>query len=70
MPPAGGTPRTAPAFKRAVYSFEHGVKGDPCLLPRFDDGPIERRHQQMRAALAPEMLLDFGEIIKVVEGFH
>ena len=67
---AGRATRTRPALKRAVDSFQHRVERDACLLPRFNDRPVERRDQQMRAALLPEILLDLGEIIEVVERFH
>ena len=39
-------------------------------MPCFDDGPIERRHQQVRTALAPEILLDLRIVIKVVKYGH
>src|ERR1700693_4588882 len=67
---AGGTARPSPALEGAVNSFAHGAERDARLLPGFDNGPVERRDQQMRPALAPEVLLDFRKIVEVVERFH
>ena len=60
-------PRALVAFKRAVDAAQHRIERNAGLLPGLHDGPIERRDQQMRAALAPEVLFDLREVIEVVE---
>ncbi len=67
---AGGAARTRPTLKGAIDSFQHRFERDARFLPGFDDGPIERRDEKMRAAFAPEIFFNFREIVEVVESFH
>ena len=67
---AGGAARARPAFEGAIDSFQHRFERDARFLPGFDDGPIERRDEQVRAAFAPKILFDLREIVEVVESFH
>jgi len=68
--PARGPPRALVAVKCGVNPPQNRFDGDARLLPGFYDGPIERRDQQVRPALSPEVLFDLREIIKVIERVH
>ena len=51
-----------------VNPAQHGLKRNPCILPCFDENPIERRQPQHSSPMALEVLFNFGEIVEVV--FH
>src|SRR5438067_2097759 len=55
-------------FKGGVDAAEDSLDGDTGVLPAFDEGPVERGHEEEgRAAGALEVLFDLGEIIEVVQ---
>ncbi|MGH9478966.1 MAG: hypothetical protein ACRD1A_07020, partial [Terriglobales bacterium] len=54
-------------LKRAVNAAEDGGERDPGLAPAFDQRPVNGREQDLGAALALEVLLDFGEVVEVVQ---
>ncbi len=70
LPPARRPPRTPPTLKRPINPLKHRLDRHPRLLPSLQNCPIERRHQKMRPALPPEILLNLRKIIKVVKRFH
>src|SRR5216684_955559 len=61
-PPSRSAPRALITLERPVNPFQHGRQRNPRLLPGFHDGPVERRDEQVRAALLPEIFFDFGEV--------
>src|SRR5712691_524484 len=66
----GRSARTRVVFERTVNSLEHGGQWDACLLPGFNDGPVQGRNQEARPALLPEIFFDLGEVVEVIELGH
>ena len=45
---------------------QDGFERDAGFAPGFDEGPVEGREQEQRAAAALEVLFDFGEVVEVI----
>src|SRR6266568_4955947 len=61
-PPSRGAPRALITLERPVNPFQHGRQRNARLLPGFHDGPVERRDEQVRPALLPEIFFNFSEV--------
>ncbi len=53
--------------KGAVDSFEHDLQRNALLLPVFNEDPVEGRDQRKGLAFGLIEILDFGEVIEVVQ---
>src|SRR5215213_6080139 len=59
-----------PSFKRVERSFhasQHDVQRNSLLLPRFHQRPIHRTEKEMLTASPDERILDFGEVVEVIQ---
>src|SRR5689334_7645916 len=54
-------------IKRFLNTTKHDVQWNALLLPRLHQRPIHRAKKQMLAAPADECILDFGEVVEVVQ---
>ena len=56
------------AFESPLNPTQHGFEWNACVLPGFNQRPIQGRKQQDAAPAPLKVLFDFGEVIEVV--FH
>ena len=54
-------------IKRPFDATQHDVQRNALLLPRLHQRPIERTEKEMLTTPADECVLDFGEIVEVVQ---
>src|SRR5690242_21628538 len=53
-----------------IDPLQHSFQRHARLLPSLHDRPIERRDQEIRAPLLPEIILNFREVVEVVPTVH